>query len=253
MQKKLTTGLHFETVLPTVALSYFVESFWTLRNTSASDKEVVVLPDGRIDLILSQSATEPFHIMLSGLEARAGSACLKAGTIMVAVSFKLPAVEYVLHRSVASILNYAEVLPADFWGFRAADLEDFSGFKNKAEQQILSLLPTEMDNRKTVLFELLYAAKGELPIEELSRKVYWSSRQIGRYFGAQFGLSPKAYCNILRFRASWAHLAQGKFFPELSFADQSHFIREVKKFSGVSPKELGRNKDDRFIQFSALG
>jgi AraC-like DNA-binding protein len=62
----------------------------------------------------------------------------------------------------------------------------------------------------------------------------------------------KAYANILRFRASFEQLHRGELYPEQNFADQSHFIREVKKLSGVTPKELNKNKNDRFIQFSVL-
>lgn len=38
------------------SLSDFVESFWCLHNQSCSDKEIIILPDGRIDLTFSQSA-----------------------------------------------------------------------------------------------------------------------------------------------------------------------------------------------------
>ncbi|HWV29535.1 MAG TPA: hypothetical protein VN038_07775, partial [Dyadobacter sp.] len=45
---------------------------------------------------------------------------------------------------------------------------------------------------------------------------------------------------------------EGRLFPDENYADQSHFIREIKKYAGVVPKELERNKNDRFIQFSTL-
>ncbi|MCH5686581.1 AraC family transcriptional regulator [Niabella sp. W65] len=99
----------------------------------------------------------------------------------------------------------------------------------------------------------MYSTKGDISVKALSEKVYWSSRQINRYFNDRFGLSVKNYCSILRFRASFEHIKEGKLFPQQNFADQSHFIREVKKRSGVSPKELKRNQNGRFIQFSALG
>ena len=44
----------------------------------------------------------------------------------------------------------------------------------------------------------------------------------------------------------------GKTFPELNYTDQNHFIKEVKKFSGVVPKELSKNKNDRFVLLSVL-
>jgi AraC-like DNA-binding protein len=91
-----------------------------------------------------------------------------------------------------------------------------------------------------------------MPVKELSEKVYWSSRQINRYFNQQFGVSLKAYCNILRFSASFKHISEGKLFPGQNFTDQNHFIKETKKYAGVTPKELSKNKNDRFIDITAI-
>lgn len=242
----------FKLIRPGKPLAAFVESFWMLCNLSDSDKEIVVLPDGRSDLTLSQSATAPFQVIRSGIETYPQQATLKAKTTLFAVSFKLLAVEYIFQHPISHLLDYAEYLPADFWDFKARDLLDFELFCRKASQKIRSLLPREIDPRKQQLFDLIYSTKGSIPVKELSEKVFWSSRQINRYFNHQFGLSLKAYCNILRFRASFQHIKEGKLFPQQNFADQSHFIREVKKLAGVSPKELKRNQNDRFIQFSAL-
>lgn len=247
----MANDLYYKYVKPDQSLADFVESFWMLHNQD-SDKEIVVLPDGRADLILSLSPSEPFHITLSGIETYPEQIVLKASTLLFAISFKLLATEFVLNNTISGILNYAAYLPADFWDFGASDLHDFDLFCKKASEKIRSVLPGEIDNRKRKLFDLIYSSKGSLSVKELSEQVYWSSRQINRYFNQQYGISLKAYCNILRFRASLEHLALGKLFPDLNFADQSHFIKEIKKFSGVSPKELKRNQNGRFVQFSAL-
>jgi len=110
-------------------------------------------------------------------------------------------------------------------------------------------LPGAIDERKRNLFELIFTTNGEISVKELSERIFWSERQINRYFNQQFGLSLKTYCNILRFQASLLHIKQGELYPQLNFADQSHFIKEIKKLSGVSPKELHKNENDRFLQF----
>ncbi|GGD60199.1 AraC family transcriptional regulator [Emticicia aquatilis] len=243
---------NFRLIKPDKSLVDFVESFWVLENTSDSDKEVIILPDGKLDLFFSQSAIESFHVTLSGLETHADTALLAAKTKMFAISFKLLATEYILHDTISHLLDYAKHLAPDFWDFNANDLQDFELFCQKATEKIQLLIPTEIDNRKQKLFNLIYASNGAITVKELSEQVYWSSRQINRYFNQQFGLSLKAYCGILRFRASFNHIKEGKLFPEQNFTDQSHFIKEVKRLSGVSPKELKRNQNDRFIQFSAL-
>ncbi len=233
-------------------MANFVERFWMLANHSDKGKDMVVIPDGRIDILFSCSATEPFHITLMGLETGPKQTVLPARTIMFAVNLKLLAVEYLLDTSISTLLNGALGLPDGFWGIGQADLDDFDRFCEKLSSKIKLLLPKEIDNRKQQLFNLVYASDGSCTVQEYSRRTYWNSRQINRYFSQQFGLSLKAYCSILRFRASLQHIKAGKLFPEGNFTDQAHFIREIKRLSGVVPKELFRNKNDRFIQFSTL-
>ncbi|CAL1517029.1 AraC family transcriptional regulator [Chitinophaga sp. MM2321] len=249
----MDNDLHYKLVKPDKPLSEFVDSFWFLHNQSASNKETTGLPDGRIDLFLFQSPNEPFRIVLLGLGTQQHeSATILANGLIFSISFKLLAVEYIFRDTISDIVNNGKLLPNDFWGFTENDLQDFDLFVEKATQKIKSLLPNEIDERKRKLFELIYATKGGITVKELSEKVFWSSRQINRYFNQQFGISLKSYCNVLRFRASLEHIAQGKLFPEENFADQNHFIKEIKKFSGVVPKELFKNKNDRFILLSSL-
>jgi len=248
----ITEWIKFKIATPAPQLSDFVESFWMVENTSATAHETVGLPDGRFDIIFSYSPNEPFHAMLMGLGTEPGQHPIPPKIVMFAVSFKLLAIEYLLDIKAASLLNAAHPLPAGFWGISKNDLDDFENFCEKISAKMLSLIKPGIDSRKQKLFELIYSSNGSLPVKELSEGVFWSNRQINRYFNEQFGISLKAYCNILRFKTSLHHIKEGKLFPELNFADQTHFIKEVKKFSGVAPKELFKNKNDRFILLSAL-
>ncbi len=244
--------VEYQQIKPDGALSHFVESFWLLRNRSASDKPLVILPDGRIDLIFSQSASQLVHITLLGIETHPDKALLPAQTQLLVISFKLLAAEYIFQKPIASLLNKATPLPRDFWHFQPNNLTDLDAFSQKATRYLQALLPPQTDKRKADLFALLYATNGSLPVNQLAQGAGWSSRQMNRYFNQQFGLSLKAYCNILRFRASFTHIKQGRLFPQENFADQSHFVKQIKKWAGVLPKELNRNENDRFVQFSVL-
>jgi len=244
--------IEYKSIEPDKSLSDFVESFWMLYNPNCTDKQVVILPDGRIDVFFSQSATEPFHITLLGIGTNYEQSIIKAQTTTFAISFKPVAAEYLLKQNISDLLNKGKNLPDNFWGFSPLDLLDFELFCKKATQHIKSLLPNDIDSRKQKLFELIYNSNGAMTVAELSEKVFWSSRQINRYFNQHFGLTLKAYCNILRFRSSFQHIKDGNLFPEQNFADQAHFIKEVKKLAGVNPKQLNKNQNDRFIQFSTL-
>lgn len=183
-----------------------------------------------------------------GLETQPKSANIMFSAFF-AINFNPLSVEYIFQHPIADILNSGKKLPANFWDFTIDDLNDFDEFCTKATRKIQSLLPVAIDERKRKLFELIFTSNGEISVKELSEKIFWSERQINRYFNQQFGLSLKTYCNILRFQASLRHIKHGELYPQLNFADQSHFIKEIKKLSGVSPKELHKNKNDRFLQF----
>ena len=246
------TDIEYKIVKPETILSDYVERFYFVANNSSLDKEMVVIPDGRIDLFFLVSDKESIRCKLLGLETKPSTVIFSAKTKILGVSFNLLAIEYIFNSSIANILNNAKQLPANFWDLTDKDLSNFKTFCSKVSNRIINYLKLETDNRKKKLFDLIYSTNGSLTVKEYSEKVFWSSRQINRYFNQTFGLSLKACCNILRFRASFQQIKDGKLYPEQNFSDQAHFTREVKKLSGVVPKELSKNKNDRFVQFSSI-
>ena len=119
------TGIEFKIGPPPPQLSDFVDSFWMVRNTSATAHETVGLPDGRFDIIFSYSSGEPFHITLIGLATEPEQHAIPPGVVMFAVSFKLLAIEYLLDIKAGSLINTASTLPHGFWGIKKQDLDDF--------------------------------------------------------------------------------------------------------------------------------
>ena len=244
--------LDYKIIEPEPDISDFVERFYMIKNNSFSDKEIILIPDGRLDLFFIISESNKFVGTLIGLETQPSTAFFPAKCTFLGISLKLLSVEYLLHTSIADILNNAMDLPQDFWGITQNDLIDFDSFCSKISSHVKENANFNMDIRKQKLFNLIYKTNGSLMVKEYAQKVYWTERQINRYFNQYFGLSLKVFCNILRFRASFKHLKKGKLFPEQKYSDQAHFIREVKKLAKVTPKELAKNKNDRFLQFSTI-
>jgi hypothetical protein len=48
-----TNDIEWKTISPAAPLADFVESFWMIANHSGSDHQVVLIPDGRFDIIFS--------------------------------------------------------------------------------------------------------------------------------------------------------------------------------------------------------
>ncbi|MFI5453569.1 helix-turn-helix domain-containing protein [Pedobacter sp. UC225_61] len=239
--------LHFQFIEPDQSLVDFVYGFSSLQHFS-NQYGAVVIPNGKVDLIFSKTNDNQLRVALLGLETKPKNVNHEFSNFY-SVSFNPLAVEYLFNHSIADIINTGKILPSNFWDFHIDDFNNFETFCHKIAKHINQLLPSKIDERKRNLFQLISASNGEISINELSEKLFWSQRQINRYFSQQFGLSLKAYCKILRFQASLPHIKNGELYPQLNFTDQSHFIKEIKQLSGVSPKELHKNKNDRFLQF----
>lgn len=245
--------MKYREIRPNGFLGNFVQCFWEYSN-SYKQTEHTILPDGYFDLIIEFENEILTTVKLTGVWTKPINVTIPKGTRIVAVRFKLLATEYLFQQEIKSVLNTAKSLPFSFWNietFQSTELEEFvSKFSGLMESSIKHL--KEIDNRKLKLFALIYQSN-ILTVHELSKRVFWSSRQINRYFTSQFGFPLKELLRIVRCNASYKQIASGNLFPEKDFFDQPHFIRELKKYTGKTPKELRKNENDRFIQLSRTG
>ncbi len=83
---------------------------------------------------------------------------------------------------------------------------------------------------------------GLCSVHLLARHLQVSERHLENIFKAQVGVSPKLYNRILRFNRVFAsmqnnpsHRSWQDIIQECGFYDQSHFIREFKFFTGMTP------------------
>jgi AraC-like DNA-binding protein len=244
--------LTIKSAVPDNSISHFVHSFWMLENSTGEDIPSTVLPNGMVDLILIKTNSQNWETVVRGIDTIPSQVTITANTKMFSIGLKLLAVEYLLGDSIKDVLNEGRNITDEHWVFEKNDLNSLKNFCATATQKIKAISSENIDSRKMKLFELIYSSQGSMTVKDLSEKVHWSSRQINRYFNQFFGISLKVYCNILRFGASFKHISEGKLFPEQNFTDQNHFIKEIKKYAGVTPKELSKNKNDRFVNITAI-
>ena len=250
MLKTMTNQVQITSKLPCDKLSPFIESFWMMKNSSDIDEKIITFPDGGIDLYFFHDSHIPIHISLVGLETHSQINFMPNNSILCGVRLKLLAAEYLLHAPIAELINSRTVLN-DYAELNQTDIVCFETFCEKLEQYFLSQLSEKIDPRKLKMSELVYKSKGVTTVTEVSEQANWSSRQINRYFNKWLGLPLKTYCDILRFCNSFESLKMGLLFPEEGFTDQSHYIKLIKKYSNLTPKQLAQGKNDRFIQLSS--
>jgi AraC-like DNA-binding protein len=247
----MKSTIKLASLAPNDELSPFIESYWMIKNPTHKDEELVTFPDGGIDLYFFHSDQYPLHVSLVGLETHSQKGYMPAKSVLFGVRLKLLAAEFLLHRSVADLINDRVTLPNGFAGIEINDLQQFSLFCEKLGQYFTAQMTTPIDPRKKIMSDLIYQSKGAISVADIASGANWSSRQINRYFSKWLGLPLKSYCDILRFRSSFEFLEVGQLFPEDGFNDQSHFIKLVKKYSNLTPKQIAQDKNDRFVQLSS--
>lgn len=243
-------GIEYEKIKLKGSLSWFIEGFMYFNNRNFESKNFILFPDGRIDLVFKRKKNETTLVELFNIEKNAKEFKFEANTEYFIACFTLLGLEYFLSKYFQISEEKKEFILKDFIDISEDCFADLNSFSEKISTDLLSSVPAEIEPIKINLFKIIDESKGEIKVQELSKKLNWSSREINRYFSGKFGINLKMYLTIIRFRSSFNQIRNGKLYPELSYSDQSHFIREVKKISSFIPKELAQNQNDRFIQFS---
>ena len=248
------TEILYEEIDTDKPLVDFVKRVWKFSNPTANIQRYTILPDGYFDLIIRITANKVDSITLFGLWTKEVEVVVPANTIIIGICFKPLAAEYILQQTIADTLNSFKTLPDDFWNINNIQLYNFKSWTDEVTIEMLQNFKkvSAFDNRKQNLFNLLFQSNGSLTVDDLSKQTFWTSRQINRYFKNKYGLTLKTYSNILRCASAYTDIREGDLFPKQDFYDQAHFIKEIKKHTGSNPKELHKNKNDRFLQFSTL-
>lgn len=227
-----------------------------------------VLPDGAAHLIFTLGDVQ-------GGERNAHLRCLAVGASTHATRIVLAgAVEQICVRlgigTAAAILG----VPAAELTDHGVDLEALWGRDAADALAQLAAAPSS-DARIAVMVRLLRAriareeraapvvgeavrrlarSGGRVRVRELAADLGVGERRLQQLFAAHVGLSPRAMARLARFRAvidrcqrapvqSWSGIAL-----EHGFYDQAHLINELKEFTGLTPRQLGRDGDFAFFQ-----
>lgn len=235
------TASGYSEYAPSPELREFVLCYWFFRRDGI-DGDVLVNPDCCADIIFDLAASsirgfseitgtfsERFYIPGAGLNAcgirlrpgmmyhliREGIDAL-CETTVPASDYRSLGVEHIADH----ILGKTNREIADFFDSHLAAL--FSGIRIRESRFLCAQR----------MFKGFMA--GEMPCADLSGKT------VDRYFVKYYGLTRKKISSILRFQNSLRHIAScGPCVPE-GYYDQPHFIKDFKRYSGLTPSEFGR-------------
>jgi len=94
--------------------------------------------------------------------------------------------------------------------------------------------------------QLILESNGTISIKEITEKLNVTERSLQRLFKQEAGISPKKFAKIIQFQASLEQLSKEEYCKlsqiayEKGFADQSHFIRIFRQYTGNTPSAFAK-------------
>lgn len=102
----------------------------------------------------------------------------------------------------------------------------------------------------------IQAGEGKLPIHYLLQQLQLNERMLERKFSTRIGISPKQYSGIVRVTASAKKIQRLQPGSNLTgiaydsdYFDQAHFIKDFKKYTGITPWQYQHNTTPLALNF----
>lgn len=256
----MITAPPYRFALPSAPLADVVEVYWIHEGAPPLHAFERVLPGGREELIINLTDGELRCYHEDGSPNGRTSGPLLVGLHRSAYTIDT--------RQKTAVLG-ARLKPGGLWKLFGISANEFKesrlalhSFLGRGTDHLMERLleATQAEQR----FRLLDTALTARRLRDLHPAVSWAAQQIIRYndrvsvaalaeesglsvrrFGSLFqreiGLAPKSYARLRRFERAlrevhahrspdWCELA-----ASLGYADQAHFIREFREFSGLTP------------------
>ena len=250
---------------PSPVLQPFVESYWIHRFESDASSAFPLqkcVPLGLVNIIIHIQQQDFF--VLSGNNWKRLPDAFFAGVYnepvtwkasgpgtCFGISLKPETVLKLFKAPVASLFNqYTEL--DNFFGKNIQNLAERL-YYNDDDRMLVQIAEEffknqlrDLEAERNYLYQamqMIRNSKGSISIEQLSKNLYVSERQLQRSFKETLGATPKTYTRIIRFRNAYervqtaraASLSWTDVTYDFGYSDQAHLIRDFKEFMGSKP------------------
>ena len=266
--------MRYQQFFPPERLKKYVKYFWILESgeQEPQDKSFLIIPDGSPGLIFQEvcSFTDDLGILLPQLfiygqttkptQQKVNSRFKTIGAYFY--PYALPSlfgidaqettnqnIDVGSFQKIENVLNQLLGTPSDTEKIRL--LSDYLVTvleKNRSQQecQIRSIVSQ------------ITIQHGLINLSELPQHYSVSKRTLERRFLESIGVTAKFFARLIRFQSSLNLIRQGCFekFSDIAYtydyADQCHFIRDFKEFSGITPKHFLRQCKEMVSNYPEL-
>lgn len=226
-------------------LQEYVMCIWqvTSKETLLTPVMNTVLPDGCIDLIIDINNQV---IVFSGFSKNTEEVPLQGDVNFIGIRFK-PGVIYALFGIDARKVIDHTILFHDLeTQHNISTIFKTTNINTQIDilkHYVLLKIEKVTDTQYIHLVDTLYHQPTNQCVKEVSNALGYQSRQLQRVFLKHYGVSPKVLLNILRLHKCLTLLFDDtKSLQDITFDsgfyDQAHFIKEIKRYTGILPTTL---------------
>ncbi len=241
-------------------LDALVRCFWFLRGEDLGSEPQVVVPDGRLEIILhlanpfsridaDQRARVQASALLSGQLTAPIRLCANGATDIVGIRFRTAAARAVLPLPLAELTDRVESLddtvPRLAQSLRAAAAssrtpqtrvdalaEALTRFVQRTPDPLATAIIRSLDSTQAMRLSVIADHYGV------------TARTLERRLRDHAGLPPNVMRRVLRFRRAFRMLDQAppgtwaQVAAHAGYFDQAHLIRDFRQFAGAAPSEF---------------
>ena len=260
------TAMKVSFTQPEKQLSPYVAFIWVFESSFGvplADSRIIV-PDGRAKIIVPYRNAlcaavntrllnaKEHQIFLVGIQSNPTtitSTATDTGTIGMELTPK--GLYHLFHLSMHEITNRM-VSFEEVFGPQGARLQQMVGDAEDPKEKIVLLQAAlthvlQKNEKEYALLDhtldILTQTHGMIRVQELADHLGYTKRYLDLLFKEHVGVSPKSLASILRFQKvyqGWMQQKSPTFFrnhwPDYYY-DQSHFIKEFKRFTGFTPQQ----------------
>ena len=203
------------------------------------------IPDGCVDIMFDCTEQSP-SAKICGSTVCAQNAKLKKGHHYFGVRFMPGMILKSFDISTKELISQRLNL-FDFVQDKTSLLEqlvapqDFSTQAQIIEQYLIHDTIVAPSSKTQTVIEAIIQHSGNIQVAQIEQLTGISKRTMQRLFSDEIGLSPKAFCRIVRCQSAIRTINQTsdlrliELANDLGFSDQPHFMREFKKLISSTP------------------
>ncbi|MBI5537317.1 MAG: helix-turn-helix transcriptional regulator [Deltaproteobacteria bacterium] len=251
--------MDYQALPPSPELRRFVRCYWAASDVGSNEAPAdTVVPDGCAEIIVNVGApmvqvegdashTQP-RILLVG-EVRQPVKVRPAGNVdLFGIRLTPVGLRTLLRVPAFELVDRAfDVMDVADQRLRTGLLRLGSALPRMrpklADELLLGMISShrQLDTLVWRVADTMESSDGRCNVSELAAKGGITVRQLERRFLLQVGIPPRALMSVLRFRRvlasldarmpAWAHVA-----ASCGYHDQSHLIRDFKRYTGMSPR-----------------